>query len=60
MAVERVELGTIYLVDLVGSTQLATSVGPVRWDELREEFFGLLRDAIDGSGARRLRTPVMG
>ena len=32
MAVERVELATIYLVDLVGSTQLATSVGPVRGD----------------------------
>jgi class 3 adenylate cyclase len=25
---ETVELGTIYLVDLVGSTRLATSVGP--------------------------------
>ena len=55
MAVERVELGTIYLVDLVGSTQLATSVGPVRWDELREEFFGLLRDAIDGSGGQAFK-----
>ena len=55
MAVERVELGTIYLVDLVGSTQLATSVGPVRWDELREEFFGLLRDAIDASGGQAFK-----
>ena len=32
MAAETVELGTIYLVDLVGSTRLATSVGPVRAD----------------------------
>ena len=27
MAAETVELGTIYLVDLVGSTQMATAVG---------------------------------
>ena len=27
MAAETVELGTIYLVDLVGSTQVATAVG---------------------------------
>jgi class 3 adenylate cyclase/tetratricopeptide (TPR) repeat protein len=43
---ESVELATILLTDLVGSTRLATSVGPVRADELREEHFGLLRDAI--------------
>ena len=45
---ESVELATILLSDLVGSTRLATSVGPVRADELREELFGLLRDAIAG------------
>ena len=55
MAAPTVELGTIYLVDLVGSTQLATSVGPVRWDELREQFYGLLRDAIDASGGREFK-----
>src|SRR5690348_10048123 len=55
MAAETVELGTIYLVDLVGSTRLATSVGPVRWDEMREQFFGLLREAIDASGGREFR-----
>ena len=60
MGVERVELGTILLVDLVGSTRLATSVGPVRADELREEHFALLRDAIACVGARRLRTRAMG
>ena len=42
-------------MDLVGSTQLATSVGPVRGDELREEYFGLLRDAIDASGGREFK-----
>ena len=43
---ESVELATILLTDLVGSTRLATSVGPARADELREEHFGLLRQAI--------------
>jgi class 3 adenylate cyclase len=57
---ESVELATILLSDLVGSTRLAASVGPVRADELREELFGLLRDAIAGCGARRSRTPAMG
>ena len=43
---ESVELATILLTDLVGSTRLATSVGPARADELREEHFELLREAI--------------
>ncbi len=50
-----VELGTIWVVDLVGSTRLAASVGPVRWDELRDEYFGLLREAIDSSGGREFK-----
>ncbi len=52
---ESVELATILLTDLVGSTRLATSVGPVRADELREEHLGLLRDAIAGCGGRELK-----
>ena len=52
---ESVELATILLSDLVGSTRLATSVGPVRADELREEHFGLLRDAIAGCGGREVK-----
>jgi class 3 adenylate cyclase len=52
---ETVELATIYLVDLVGSTRLATSVGPARADELRAEFFALLHDAIDASGGREFK-----
>ena len=55
MAAETVELGTIYLVDLVGSTRLATSVGPVKWGQMREQFLGLLREAIDASGGREFR-----
>jgi class 3 adenylate cyclase len=50
--VESVELATVWLVDLVGSTRLATSVGPVRADELHDEYFGLLREAIAASGGR--------
>jgi class 3 adenylate cyclase len=43
---EAVELATILLTDMVGSTHLAGSVGPVHADHLREEHFTLLRDAI--------------
>ncbi|HEX4187386.1 MAG TPA: AAA family ATPase [Solirubrobacteraceae bacterium] len=52
---ESVELATILLTDLVGSTRLATSVGPVRADELREEHFRLLRDAIASCGGREVK-----
>jgi len=52
---ESVELGTIWLVDLVGSTRLATSVGPVRADELREEYFALLREAIEPWGGKEFK-----
>ena len=43
-----VELATILLTDLVGSTRLATAVGPVRADQLRDEHFAVLREAIRG------------
>jgi predicted ATPase/class 3 adenylate cyclase len=52
---ESVELATILLTDLVGSTRLATSVGPVRADELREEHFALLRDAIAGFQGKEVK-----
>src|SRR6185437_7688119 len=52
---ESVQLGTIWLVDLVGSTRLATSVGPIRADELREEYFTLLREAIEPSGGEEFK-----
>jgi class 3 adenylate cyclase len=55
LVAESVELATILLTDLVGSTRLATSVGPVRADQLREEHFELLRDAIDSSGGREVK-----
>lgn len=52
---ESVELATILLTDLVGSTRLATSVGPARADELREEHFELLRGAISSSGGNEVK-----
>jgi len=52
---ESVELATILLTDLVGWSRLANSVGPVRADELREEHFELLRDAIVSSGGREVK-----
>jgi class 3 adenylate cyclase/tetratricopeptide (TPR) repeat protein len=52
---ESIELATILLTDLVGSTRLAMSVGPARADVLREEHFGLLREAIGSSGGREVK-----
>src|SRR4051812_47869826 len=52
---ETVQLATIWLVDLVGSTTLASAVGPVRADALRDEYFTLLRDAIEASGGREFK-----
>jgi predicted ATPase/class 3 adenylate cyclase len=55
LVAESVELATILLTDLVGSTRLANSVGPVRADRLREEHFELLRDAIASSDGREVK-----
>ena len=52
---ESIELATILVTDLVGSTRLATSVGPVRADELRDEHFEVLREAIGASGGREFK-----
>ncbi len=52
---EKIELATILLTDLVGSTRLATTVGPVRADELRDEHFALLREAIETSEGREAK-----
>ena len=53
---ESVELATIWLVDLVGSTRLATSVGPARADELRGDYFALLREAVESSGGKEFKS----
>ena len=53
---ESVDLATILLTDLVGWTRLANSVGPVRADQLREEHFELLRDALASSRGKEVKT----
>ena len=52
---ESIELATILVTDLVGSTRLATSVGPARADELRDEHFAVLREAIGASGGHEFK-----
>ncbi len=56
MAAESIELATILVTDLVGSTRLATSVGAVRGDELRDEHFDVLREAIRAWGGHEFRS----
>jgi class 3 adenylate cyclase len=47
-----VETVTVLITDLVGSTSLASRLGPTAADELRHEHFSMLREAIEGcSGA---------
>ncbi len=52
---ESIELATILVTDLVGSTRLATSVGPARADELRDDHFALLREAIGATGGLEVK-----
>jgi class 3 adenylate cyclase len=51
-----VEFATILLTDLVGSTEREIMVGPSRADELRAQHFALLREAIEWSGGREVKT----
>jgi class 3 adenylate cyclase len=51
-----VELVTIYLVDLVGSTRLASALGPSRADRLRAEYFALLRGTLTASGGKEFKS----
>jgi len=50
-----VETVTILITDLVGSTALESRVGPVVAEGLREEHFGLLRDAVGEAGGREVK-----
>src|SRR5262245_18363019 len=52
---ETIELATILVTDLVGSTRLANAVGPARADELRDEHFAVLREAIGVTGGHEFR-----
>jgi class 3 adenylate cyclase/tetratricopeptide (TPR) repeat protein len=50
-----VETVTILITDLVGSTKLESRVGPIVSEELREEHFGLLREAVNEAGGREVK-----
>jgi class 3 adenylate cyclase/tetratricopeptide (TPR) repeat protein len=50
-----VETVTVLITDLVGSTQLEARVGPIVAEQLREEHFGLLRDAVGEAGGREVK-----
>ena len=46
---------TYVFTDLVGSTQLASSMSAERADELRRRHFALLRSAIESTGGREVK-----
>src|SRR6202011_3810524 len=50
-----VETVTILITDLVSSTQLESRVGPILAEQLREEHFGLLREAVSEAGGRAVK-----
>src|SRR6185503_5559448 len=50
-----VETITVLMTDLVGSTGLASRLGPAAADELRREHFGALRDAVEVTGGQEVK-----
>lgn len=50
-----VETVTLLFTDLVGSTGLASRVGPGAAEELRRQHFALLREAIGENGGREVK-----
>jgi class 3 adenylate cyclase len=50
-----VETVTILFTDLVGSTGLATRIGPGAAEELRGEHFALIRAAVDEAVGREVK-----
>ena len=50
-----VRLATILLTDLVGSTKLAAQIGPAKADELRDEFFCVIREAVISAGGTEFK-----
>ena len=46
---------SMLITDLVGSTAMADRVGPAAAEELRTEYFGLLRGALDRTGGREVK-----
>ena len=50
------ETVTVVITDLVGSTGLASRLGPVAADELRHEHFGVLREAVADSCGEEVKS----
>jgi class 3 adenylate cyclase len=55
MSAAGVETVTILITDLIGSTRLESRVGPIVAEGLREEHFGLLREAVGEAGGREVK-----
>jgi class 3 adenylate cyclase/tetratricopeptide (TPR) repeat protein len=53
--VSQVETISVLITDLVGSTSLASRIGPTAADELRREHFAVLREAIAQTGGREVK-----
>ncbi len=53
--VSSVETVSVLFTDLVGSTGLASRIGPAAAEELRREHFSLLRDAIEATNGREVK-----
>jgi class 3 adenylate cyclase len=49
------ETVTVLFTDLVGSTGLATRVGPGAAEDLRREYFAVLRGAVEPAGGREVK-----
>ncbi len=49
------ETVSLVFTDLVGSTELATRIGPMLAEELRKEHFALLRESCEGTGGREVK-----
>src|SRR5215204_563598 len=47
---------TALFTDLVGSTSLESRVGPIVADELRAQYFTLLREALVDTGGREVKS----
>ena len=51
-----VETVTVLITDLVGSTGLASRVGPAAADDLRHEHFALLRETVQAAGGEEVKS----
>lgn len=52
---DPVETVTVLFTDLVGSTGMASRIGPAAAEEIRREHFGILREAIEEAGGEEVK-----